>query len=152
LLLNNNKLLFKTANDTSTSMNKKKPNNIYMLYENDKRKKDISVKIKDFVTFSENNDETNKNYFRDSNQKLNKIINDKNSDLTDNRRKSSEIKLFKKNGVDSSRYTPQNLKLPRIFINNDKEKSNKNLYKYGDDLKRSVELTKNSILSNKLYK
>ena len=36
---------------------------------------------------------------------------------------------------------------------NDKErKSNKNLYKYGDDLKRSVELTKNSILSNKLYK
>ena len=153
LLLNNNKFLFKTANDTSISMNKRKPNNIYMLYENDKRKKDISVKIKDVVTFSENNDETNNNYFRDSNQKLNKIIYDKNSNLTDSRRKSSEIKLFKHNGGDSSRYTPQNLKLPRIFINNDKErKSNKNLYKYGDDLKRSVELTKNSILSNKLYK
>ena len=154
LLLNNtNKFLFKTANDTSTSINKKRPNNMYLLYDNDKRRKDISVKIKDVVNFSENNDETNKNYFRDSHQKLNKIITDKNNNLTESRRKSSEIKLLKHNGGDSSRYTPKNIKLPRIFLNNDKEKiSNKNLYKYGDELKRSVELTKNSILSNKLYK
>ena len=122
-----------------------------MLYENDKIKKNINVKIRDFVTFSENNDEANKNYFRDSNQKLSKIINDKNN-LSENRRKSSEIKLYKQN-VDSSRYTPKNLKLPRILINNDKEKkSNKNVYQYGDELKRSVDLTKNSIFSNKLYK
>ena len=153
LFLNNNKLLFKTANDTSNSINKKKPNNLYMFYDNDKKRKDLSVKIKEVVTFSENNDETNKNYFRDSNHKLNKIINIKNSNLTDNRRKSSEIKLFKPNGVDSSRYTPKNLKLPKLFLNYDKEKkSNKNLYQYGDELKRSVELQKNSILSKNLYK
>lgn len=40
-----------------------------------KKKVDISVKIKDFYDFLENNDETNKNYFRDSNQNLNEIIN-----------------------------------------------------------------------------
>ena len=92
-----------------------------------KKKVDISVKIKDFYDFLENNDETNKNYFRDSNQKLNEIINDKNSNLTDSRIKSSE------NGVDSSRYIQQNFQvflkivikkeiLIKTFINMDKLK------------------------------
>ena len=148
----NNKFLFKTANDTSTSINKNKN----MLYDNDKKKKDISIKIKDVITFSENNEDINGDTFGHSNQKTTPITNNK-TPLFANRRKSSEIKLFKSkntsNGVDSSRYTPKNLKLPRIIVNIDKDKKNKNFFsQYSDDIKRSFELHKNSGLSNKIYK
>ena len=145
----NNKSSFKTASDTANSMSKNK--NIYKFYENDRKRTDFSVKLKDIVTFSENNEEINY-IFRDSNKQLN-IIN--NSPLIDNRRKISEIKLFKNrnkaNEGESSRYTPKNLKLPKIIINNDKEKKNINILShYSDDIKKSAEFHKSSILSKKL--
>ena len=150
-----NKILFKTANDTSTSINKRKNKNIYMQYY-DKKRKDLSVKVKDIVTFSENNEDKNST-FGDANKKITPISNNKNP-LFDNRRKSSEIKLFKNNNtsnrvVDSSRYTPENLKLPRIILNNDKDTKNIHFYsQYSDDIKRSFEFYKNSGLSTKIYK
>ena len=149
----NNKVLFKTAHDTTISKGKNK--NIYLFYDNGK-KKDNSVKIKNVITFSENIEDINNNDFEDTNQKLSKVSNNQRH-LTDNKRKSSEIKLIKNNntanGVESSRYTPKSLKLPKIILNNDKEKKNTNfLSQYSDDIKRSVELHKSSNLSKKIYK
>ena len=55
--------------------------------------------------------------------------------------------------VDSSRYTPKSLKLPKIYINTDKErKDNILLSKYNDDIKRSMELHKTTKLLKKAYK
>ena len=149
----NNKVLFKTAHDTTISKGKNK--NIYLFYDNGK-KKDNSVKIKNVITFSENIEDINNNDFEDTNQKLSKVSNNQRH-LTDNKRKTSEIKLIKNNntanGVESSRYTPKSLKLPKIILNNDKEKKNTNfLSQYSDDIKRSVELHKSSNLSKKIYK
>ena len=149
----NSKPLFKTANDTAVSINKIKNKNNNFRY-NDKKRTDLSVKIKDLITFSENNDDSNSN-FGNSKQKLTAIKNEKKTHLNDNKRKTSEIKLHKNNyanGTDSSRFTPKNLKLPRI-INNDKEKRNINfLSQYSEDIKRSVEIHKSSVLSRKNYK
>jgi len=151
----NSKPLFKTANDTAVSLNKIKNKNTNFRYNNNKKSTDLSVKIKDLITFSENNDDSNSN-FGSSKQKLTAIKNDKKSHLNENKRKTSEIKLHKNNyaiGTDSSRFTPKNLKLPRIIINNDKEKRNIDfLSQYSEDIKRSVEIYKSSVLSKKNYK
>ena len=152
IFLNNNKALFKNPRDTSTSVNKKKNKNINIFFDNTKKKFDLSIKIKDFGNFSENNDEK----FSDSNPKLMAITNIKNPHVIDNRRKSSEIKLLKNNtgtGVDSSRYTSKSLKLPKIIINNEKERKNNILLsQYNDDIKRSVEFSKSIKLLKKTSK
>ena len=150
----NNREIFNTASDAGTFVNKKKNRNIFVLLDNTRKKTDLSIKIKDIVNFSESNEENNK--FGDSNNKLISVKYTKNSNMIDNGKKSSEIKLSKNNpgtGVDSSRYTPKSLKLPKIYINTDKErKDNILLSKYNDDIKRSMELHKTTKLLKKAYK
>ena len=147
--LMNYKPLFKTSNDVVGSRIKNK--NAYFAFDDGKKKTDLSVKIKDVMTFSNNNDEI----YRRQNKKLTMIKKDNNKQKMMDRRKSSEIKLIKNNNrneTDSSRYTPKNLKLPKIIIN-DKEKRNNNfLSEYNDDIKRSMEIHKSSIISRKNYK
>ena len=151
MFLNNKAILY---SDTSTSLKKKKNRNIYVFFDNTKKKTDLSIKIKDLNNFSQNNEENSK--FGDSNHKLISLTKPKNSPLVDNRRKSSEIKLFKTNsgsGVDSSRYTPKNFKLPKIVINPDKEKKNNILLSpYSHDFKSSIELPKTTKLLKNSYK
>ena len=138
-IFSNNKSGFKTANDAINSINK----NMYSfkLYDNDKKRTNFSVKMKDIIINAENNADSNN------------IIYD-NTPSIDIRRKTSEIKLFKnkyKNEGEASRYTPQNLKLPRIILNNDKDNKNINFVsQFSDEIKKSVEFHKGSILSKKL--
>ena len=144
MFLNNNQAIFNT--DTSTSVNKRKNRNINIFFDNNKKKIDLSIKIKDFRKISENNEEK----IGDSNHKLIEPSKVKNSPI--NRRKSSENKNTGM-GVDSSRYTPKSLKLPKILINTDKERKNNILLsKYSDDIKRSVDIPKNIKLLKKSYK
>jgi hypothetical protein len=147
--LMNYKPLFTTSNDVVGSRIKNK--NAYFAFDDGKKKTDLSVKIKDVMTFSNNNDEI----YRRQNKKLTMIKKDNNKQKMMDRRKSSEIKLIKNNNrneTDTSRYTPKNLKLPKIIIN-DKEKRNNNfLSEYNDDIKRSIEIHKSSIVSRKNYK
>ena len=139
--------------DTSSSISKNKK--IYKLYDNDRKRTDYSVKLKDIAIFSENNEDVDTPIIIDSNKKLNEIRDIKHSQ-TNNRRKSSEIRLFKNNNIvngggDSSRYTPKSIKLPKINPNNDKGKRNNFLSQYNDDIKKSVELHKSPILSKKIH-
>ena len=148
----NNMPLFKTANDEIDSVIRMKNKNTYFFFDSDKKKTDLSVKPKDILIYSDNNDE---NYGR-TNKKLTTNKNERNNKIMVNRRKSSEIKLYKSNNngitTDSSRFTPKNLKLPKIYLN-DKEKRNNNfLSQYSDDIKRSVEIHKSSIVSRKNHK
>ena len=150
-IFSNNKDLFRSANDTSSFISKNKK--IFRLYDNDRKKTDMSVKVKDLLT--ENNEDTN--IFKASNKKLTAIKINNNTPLVDSGRKSSELRLLTKtnmsNGVDNSRYTPKNLKLPKIILNNDKEKRNNNFVShYSDDVKKSVDFHKNSNLSKKKNK
>ena len=81
-------------------------------------------------------------------------------DLLD-RKKSGEYKSFDNdimnnmkylNNKDRSRYTPKNLKLPKIIIN-DKDKyigEYFERYRYKDDIKKSLEYNKNMTLSKKI--
>ena len=145
-IFTNNTALFKSANDTSSFISKNKK--IFRLYDNDRKKTDMSVKVKDILT--ENNEDTN--IFKISNKKLTSIKYNNNTPLVDSGRKSSEIKLLTKtnisNGVDNSRYTPKSLKLPKIILNNDKEKRNNNFVnQYSDDIKKAVDFHKSTNLS-----
>ena len=143
----NNKSGFKTANDAINSITKNMYS--YKLYDNNRKRTNFSVKIKDVIINAENKAESNNTIFREDS---NKIMYDNNPSI-DNRRKTSEIKLFKnthKIEGETSRYTPQNLKLPRILINNDKDNKNILMNQYCEELKKSVELHKGSIISKKL--
>ena len=155
LILTNN-TLFRTANDSSN--NKTKNKNFHKIRDGEKKKTDISLKIPK-VLYSENNEEKdNINYnFKDSDKKLLIIKNMK--DNPDSRRKSSDIKVLKNNnniinGTDPLRYTPKNLKLPKIIMNNEKEKNNNIFYNhhYTTDLKRSAQFQKLSSTSKNLIK
>ena len=53
---------------------------------------------------------------------------------------------------DRSRYTPKNLKLPKIVMN-DKDKYNVDFieqFKYKDDFKKSFDYNRNSIVAKKI--
>ena len=128
--LSNNKL-FKTSKDTAISLNKNKNRNLY--YFNSERKKtDININssgIKDEID-------------RRKNINFLPIKNPKYSSLLDIRRISSEIKV-----LDTSRNTGNNIKLPKIIIN-DKDKKYINLLNkkiIETKINRGLEYQKSSI-------
>ena len=121
IILNNHKL-FKTSNDTASSMNKMRNRDLY-LFDKDRKRTDIIT-----------------NY------------SDKTVEISDNKTRSSGKNIYNNkvlNTVENSRFTPNTIKLPKIILN-DKEKNNINNMKYNtDNLKRSLELHKNSNLLKK---
>jgi len=122
IVLKNHKL-FKTSNDTALSLNKMRYRNLYLL-DKDRKRNDIIT-----------------NYT------------DKSEDIFDNRTRSYGKNIFNNNKVlntmESSRFTPNAIKLPKIILN-DKEKNNINNLKYNtDNIKRSLELHKSSNILKK---
>jgi hypothetical protein len=133
--LNNNKL-FKTSKDTAISLNKMKNKNL--CYFNSERKKtDIN---------------TNSSGIKDEIARRNKIQflplkNQNYSSVLDIRKISSEIKI-----LDTSRNIGNNIKLPKILIN-DKDKKNINLFNHKiieSRINRGLEYQKSSIFSKKI--
>ena len=125
IILNNHKL-FKTSNDTALSLNKIRNRNLY-LADKDRKRNDIITNYSDKSEerFDNKTGSPGKNIFNN-----NKIL----------------------NTVENSRYTPNAIKLPKIILN-DKEKNNIDNLKYNtENLKRSLELYKNSNLLKKKYK
>ena len=147
-------LLFKTSNDVQiggTIRKKNKNSNIYIMHEGDRKKTDFSLKLKNGSRMNE---------IDDGNKKMVDYTNRGIQDLLD-RKKSGEYKSFDNdimnnmkylNNKDRSRYTPKNLKLPKIIIN-DKDKyigEYFERYRYKDDIKKSLEYNKNMTLSKKI--
>jgi hypothetical protein len=116
IILNNHKL-FKTSNDTASSMNKMRNRDLY-LFDKDRKRTDIIT-----------------NY------------SDKTVEISDNKTRSSGKNIYNNkvlNTVENSRFTPNTIKLPKIILN-DKEKNNINNLKYNNNnIKRSLELHKSS--------
>ena len=143
-------LLFKTTNDVQTGLIKKrnKNKNIYILQDNERKKTDFTIKLK--KALNENEDGKNK-----MNDYTNKVI----QSIID-AKKSGEYKAFDNEFInrmkyinkDRSRYTPKNLKLPKIVMN-DKDKYNVDFmeqFKYKDDFKKSFDYNRNSIVAKKI--
>ena len=140
-------LLFKTTNDVQIGLTKKrnKNKNIYILQDNERnerKKTDFTLKLKGEDGKNKINEYTNKG--------IQKIIDAKNS---------GEYKAFDNEFVnrmkyinkDRSRYTPKNLKLPKIVMN-DKDKYNLDYlehFRYKDDMKKSFDYNRNSIVAKK---
>ena len=143
-------LLFKTTNDVRTGLIKKrnKNKNIYILQDNERKKTDFTIKLKKAL----NENEDGKNKMNDyTNKGIQSIIDAK---------KSGEYKAFDNEFInrmkyinkDRSRYTPKNLKLPKIVMN-DKDKYNVDFmeqFKYKDDFKKSFDYNRNSIVAKKI--
>ena len=143
-------LLFKTTNDVQTGLIKKrnKNKNIYILQDNERKKTDFTIKLKKAL----NENEDGKNKMNDyTNKGIQSIIDAKNS---------GEYKAFDNEFInrmkyinkDRSRYTPKNLKLPKIVMN-DKDKYNVDFmeqFKYKDDFKKSFDYNRNSIVAKKI--
>jgi hypothetical protein len=133
--LSNNKL-FKTSKDTAISLNKMKNRNLYYL-SSERKKTDININssgLKDEIG-------------RRKNIKFLPIKNPKYSSLLDIRRISSDIKV-----LDTSRNNGNDIKLPKIFIN-DKDKKNINLFNHKiieSKINRGLEYQKSSIFSKKI--
>ena len=141
-------LLFKTTNDVQIGLTKKrnKNKNIYILQDNERnerKKTDFTLKLKGEDGKNKINEYTNKG--------IQKIIDAKNS---------GEYKAFDNEFVnrmkyinkDRSRYTPKNLKLPKIVMN-DKDKYNLDYldhFRYKDDMKKSFDYNRNSIVAKKI--
>ena len=128
--------LIKTSKDTSIALNKMKNRNLY--YFNTERKKtDINI------NFSGTKEEID----RIKNIKYLPIKNSKHSSLLDIRRIYSEIKV-----LDTSRNIGNNIKLPKIFIN-DKDKNYINLLNkkiIETKTNRELEYQKSSIFPKKI--
>ena len=142
IFLNNNRI-YRSTNDTALSLNRIKSKNLYF-YDSDRKKTDLSVKI-----YSEYNENTS-----GRNQKLTALNNPKVLSLLESKKKSSEVKLLKSNkmfnGIESSRYTPKKIQLPKIGINEKDKKDDNNLYsQIGIDKKKSMEIHKNSFSTKK---
>ena len=143
-------LLFKTTNDVQTGLIKKrnKNKNIYILQDNERKKTDFTIKLKKAL----NENEDGKNKMNDyTNKGIQSIVDAK---------KSGEYKAFDNEFInrmkyinkDRSRYTPKNLKLPKIVMN-DKDKYNVDFmeqFKYKDDFKKSFDYNRNSIVAKKI--
>ena len=141
-------LLFKTTNDVQIGLTKKrnKNKNIYILQDNERnerKKTDFTLKLKGEDGKNKINEYTNKG--------IQNIIDAKNS---------GEYKAFDNEFVnrmkyinkDRSRYTPKNLKLPKIVMN-DKDKYNLDYlehFRYKDDMKKSFDYNRNSIVAKKI--
>ena len=141
-------LLFKTTNDVQIGLTKKrnKNKNIYILQDNERnerKKTDFTLKLKGEDGKNKINEYTNKG--------IQKIIDAKNS---------GEYKAFDNEFVnrmkyinkDRSRYTPKNLKLPKIVMN-DKDKYNLDYlehFRYKNDMKKSFDYNRNSIVAKKI--
>ena len=141
-------LLFKTTNDVQIGLTKKrnKNKNIYILQDNERnerKKTDFTLKLKGEDGKNKINEYTNK--------RIQKIMDAKNS---------GEYKAFDNEFVnrmkyinkDRSRYTPKNLKLPKIVMN-DKDKYNLDYldhFRYKDDMKKSFDYNRNSIVAKKI--
>jgi len=141
-------LLFKTTNDVQIGLTKKrnKNKNIYILQDNERnerKKTDFTLKLKGEDGKNKINEYTNKG--------IQNIIDAKNS---------GEYKAFDNDFInrmkyinkDRSRYTPKNLKLPKIVMN-DKDKYNVDFmeqFKYKDDFKKSFDYNRNSIVAKKI--
>ena len=141
-------LLFKTTNDVQIGLTKKrnKNKNIYILQDNERnerKKTDFTLKLKGEDGKNKINEYTNKG--------IQNIIDAKNS---------GEYKAFDNDFInrmkyinkDRSRYTPKNLKLPKIVMN-DKDKYNLDYlehFRYKDDMKKSFDYNRNSIVAKKI--
>ena len=139
LNLGNNNLLFKTANEVQIGIlrKKNKNKNIYILQNyqnninNERKKTDFSLKLKRIININDTNAEDNNNKADYTYRGLIELL---------DRKKSGEYKAFENEGLNNikylnkgrNRYTPKNVKLPKI-INNDKEKYNGNYFKSNYD-------------------
>ena len=149
-------LLFKTSNDVQvqiggTIRKKNKNNNIYIMHDNERKKTDLSLKLKTNVKVNE---------MEDGNKKMIDYTNRGIQNLLD-KKKSGEYKSFDNEILnnmkylstkDRNRYTPKNLKLPKIIMN-DKDKyigEYLDRYRYKGDMKKSLEYNKNITLSKKI--
>jgi hypothetical protein len=122
IIINSHKL-FKTSKDTALSLNKMRNRNLY-LFDKDRKRTDIIT-----------------NY------------SNKSEEIFDNKTRSSGKNIFNYNKVlntvENSRYTPNDIKLPKIILN-DKEKNNITNLKYNNDNKKmTLELHKSSNLIKK---
>ena len=122
IILNNRKL-FRTSNDTALSLNKMRNRNLYLI-DKDRKKTD---KITNYT--------------------------DKSEEIFDIKTRSSGKNIFSNNKVlntlESLRFTPNSIKLPKIILN-DKDKNNiSNLKNNPDNMKKSLKLYKSSNLLKK---
>ena len=149
----NGNLLFKTSNDVQIAMilKKKKNNNIYLVHDNDRKKTDLSLKLISNGKINE---------MEDGNKKIGDYTNRGIKNLLE-KKKSGEYKSFDNDIMNSmkymsdkdrNRYTPKNLKLPKIMMN-DKDKyigEYLGRHRYKEDIKKSLEYNKNITLSKKI--
>ena len=118
--------LFKTSNAPALTLNNMRNRNLY-LFDKDRKRTDIIT-----------------NYT------------DKSEEVFEYKTRSSGKNIFTSNKIlntmENSRFTPNDIKLPKIILN-DKEKNNINNLKYNtDNMKRSLELHKSSNLQKKNIK
>ena len=144
-------LLFKTANDVQIGLINKKNKNIYLLQDNDRKKTDFSLKLKKVVNLKESVEDGNNKISDYTNRGIQNII---------SRKKSGEYKAFENEFMNSmkyinkdlNRYTPKNLKLPKIRMS-EKDKYNADYleqYRYKDDIKKSLDYNKNTLMATKI--
>ena len=146
-------ILFKTSNDVQLGLirKKNKNKNIYIMQDNDRKKTDFSLKLKNSANYNENVDE--------GSNKINDYTTRGIQNFMD-KKKIGEYKAFENEiltnmkyiSKDRSRYTPKNLKLPKIAMN-EKDKYNADYfeqYRYKDDMKKSIDYSKNSIIAKKI--
>ena len=116
--------------------------------DNDRKKTDLSLKFKKVNNLKENGE--------DGNDKISDYTNRGTHNIID-RKKSGEYKMFENEFMNSlkyinkdrNRYTPKNLKLPKI----EKDKYSVDYYekyRYKDDMKRSMDFNKNTIKVKKV--
>ena len=130
IFLNNNKL-FKTSKDNAISLNKLKNRNMYY-FDSERKKTDINI----------NSSGIKEEIDKRKCTKFIPIKHPKYSSLIDIRRISSEIKV-----LDTSRNVENNIKLPKIIIN-DKDKRNINILNHiikETKINRGLEYQKSSI-------
>ena len=146
-------ILFKTSNDVQLGLirKKNKNKNIYIMQDKDRKKTDFSLKLKNSANYNENVDE--------GGNKINDYTTRGIQNFMD-KKKIGEYKAFENEiltnmkyiSKDRSRYTPKNLKLPKIAMN-EKDKYNADYfeqYRYKDDMKKSIDYSKNSIIAKKI--
>ena len=146
-------ILFKTSNDVQLGLirKKNKNKNIYIMQDNDRKKTDFSLKLKNSANYNENVDE--------GGNKINDYTTRGIQNFMD-KKKIGEYKAFENEiltnmkyiNKDRNRYTPKNLKLPKIAMN-EKDKYNADYfeqYRYKDDMKKSIDYSKNSIIAKKI--
>ena len=122
IILNNRKL-FRTSNDTALSLNKMRNRNLYLI-DKDRKKTD---KITNYT--------------------------DKSEEIFDIKTRSSGKNIFSNNKVlntlESLRFTPNSIKLPKIILNGKDKNNISNLKNNPDNMKKSLELYKSSNLLKK---